>query len=71
VYRKALLLILVVLAAACSERGTADTGNARTEAERDSLIGESALPGAQGVRAARRAADAGEQRAATLDSIAQ
>jgi len=69
--RKVLLLIVIALAAACSERGAADTSNARTEAERDSLIGESALPGAQGVRAARRAADAAEQRAATLDSIAQ
>ncbi len=45
--------------------------NARTEAERDSLIGESSLPGAQGVKAARRAADAAEERAATLDSITQ
>jgi hypothetical protein len=69
--RRILLVVVVALLAACSEQGGADMTNARTEAERDSLIGESSLPGAQGVKAARRAADAAEERAATLDSITQ
>ena len=42
----------------------------RTDRERDSLIGQSALPGAQGVRGALRAQDTASARAARIDSIA-
>jgi len=42
----------------------------RTERERDSLIGQSRIPGAQGVRGALRAQDAANARNARLDSIA-
>jgi len=40
-----------------------------TRRERDSLIGQSRLPGAQGVRGAMRAADSAAARAARADSI--
>ena len=43
---------------------------ARTERERDSLIGQSILPGAQGVRGALSAQDSAAARNARLDSIA-
>jgi len=67
-----LLFVTVALIAGCSgQKGAAAAKDARTEAERDSLIGESSLPGARGVKAARRAADAAEQRNAVLDSISQ
>lgn len=40
-----------------------------TQRQRDSVIGESRLPGAQGVRGALDASDAADARAAALDSV--
>ena len=40
-----------------------------TRRQRDSIIGESPLPGAQGVRGAMRAADSAAARMERLDSI--
>jgi len=40
-------------------------------ARRDSLLGESSLPGARGVKAAREVANKIEARRARIDSIAQ
>ena len=42
----------------------------RSERERDSIIGQSRLPGAQGVRGALRESDAAKSRNAQLDSVA-
>jgi hypothetical protein len=42
----------------------------RTERERDSVIGQSALPGAQGVQGALNASDSARARNAMLDSAA-
>lgn len=42
----------------------------RTDRERDSLIGQSILPGARGVRGALGASDSASARNARLDSIA-
>lgn len=42
----------------------------RSERERDSIIGASRLPGAQGVRGALRESDAAKARNAQLDSVA-
>jgi hypothetical protein len=44
--------------------------HSRTERERDSIIGASRLPGAQGVRGALRESDAAKARNAQLDSAA-
>ena len=41
-----------------------------TQRQRDSVIGASRLPGAQGVRGALKASDAAAARAAALDSAA-
>jgi len=61
------ILILLLLAGAC----TPDTGQARpgTQRERDSVLGASKLPGAQGVRGALRASDSASARNARLDSV--
>jgi hypothetical protein len=41
-----------------------------TQDQRDSILGESGIPGAAGVRGARRAADSAAARNARIDSIA-
>jgi len=43
---------------------------ARTEHERDSLVAQSRLPGAAGVRAALKVSDSAAARRARLDSVA-
>ena len=61
------ILILFLLAAAC----TSESRQTRpaTQRERDSVLGASKLPGAQGVRGALKAADSAAARNARLDSI--
>lgn len=60
------------VAVACSGGGDRPEvpGDTLTRRERDSLIGESRLPGAQGVRGATRIADSAAARMRRLDSIA-
>jgi hypothetical protein len=53
---------------ACQSGGRA--GAARTERERDSVIGQSKLPGAGGVRGALGVSDSARARNAALDSVA-
>jgi hypothetical protein len=67
-----LLAAATALALACSsgEGGSDTPGDTLTRRERDSLIGESRLPGAQGVRGATRIADSAAARMRRLDSIA-
>ena len=55
---------------ACSSKGSESAKHPRTERERDSIIGASRLPGAQGVRGALRESDAAKARNAQLDSVA-
>ena len=58
---------------ACSGGSDSDaeaSGDTLTRRQRDSIIGESPLPGAQGVRGALRVADSAAARARLLDSIA-
>ena len=63
---RSLLVTLLFLSGGChSDR----TPPARSERERDSVIGESQLPGAQGVRGALRASDSAATRNARYDSI--
>ena len=61
------------LALACSsgDGGSDVTGDTLTRRERDSLIGESRLPGARGVRGATRIADSAAARMRRLDSISR
>jgi hypothetical protein len=60
------LLLLPTLA--CSSGAKSSTG--RTEREADSVIGQSQLPGAHGVKAAMDAQDSARARAAAVDSLA-
>ena len=60
----------VFLAVAACSSSTDATKRARTERERDSILGASQLPGAGGVRGALRASDSADARNARLDSVA-
>lgn len=60
--------LALLLTAACGRGDTAATD--RTERERDSIIGQSALPGARGVQGALDASDSARTRNAMLDSVA-
>lgn len=59
-------LVLLATVACGGDAAKAD----RTERERDSIIGQSALPGAQGVQGALDASDSARARNAMLDSVA-
>lgn len=61
------LLLLLVFTASCAGRRPAP----RTERERDSIIGQSRLPGAAGVKGALKVSDSAAARTARLDSVAQ
>ena len=64
------VLAIVLLVAACSDAGTkAAQKPEMTQRQRDSAIGESRLPGAQGVRGALKAQDSAQARNTRLDSI--
>ncbi len=63
------LLILLALATAVSSCRRADSAPPpASERERDSIIGASQLPGAQGVRGALRAGDSADTRRAREDT---
>ena len=65
----ALPLAFVALTAACSSSETG--GNRRdtmTQRQKDSVLGQSGLPGAQGVTKALRAADSVKARQARVDT---
>lgn len=67
------LFVLLTLVTACSAGGTgnANRPDTLTRRQRDSAIGASGLPGAQGVRGALQAQDSARDRNARLDSIAR
>jgi hypothetical protein len=60
--------LAVLLTGACRGGTKADAG--RSERERDSVIGQSTLPGARGVQGALNASDSARARGAALDSAA-
>jgi hypothetical protein len=65
------LLLAMLLAACASSKKPADVSrDTLTQRQRDSTIGASSIPGAQGVQKAMNAADSGAARAARIDSIA-
>ena len=59
----------VILASGCSS-GSSSSDKTMSQRERDSVIGASKLPGAQGVRGALGASDSAAARNARLDSVA-
>jgi hypothetical protein len=59
----------LLLVAACSSPARKPT-TSHTQRERDSVLGASKLPGAQGVRGALKASDSAVTRNARLDSVA-
>jgi hypothetical protein len=65
------LAILVLTTALTACRASTPAGRPITERERDSAIGASALPGAQGVRGALRVSDSADARRAREDSAGQ
>lgn len=71
--RRILILITsLALVAGCTGDSEPDSGPALdsiTQRQRDSVIGESNLPGARGVRGALEASDAAAARAAAIDSL--
>ena len=68
--------LLLGFTAACSRADTdspardALTTDTLTQDQRDSILGESGIPGAAGIRSARRASDSAAARNARIDSIA-
>jgi hypothetical protein len=63
---RSLLVALLLLSPGCHSERTTPAGSER---ERDSVIGQSQLPGAGGVRGALRASDSAATRNARYDSI--
>ncbi len=63
-------LVVPIIAFGCSRDPPGEeTRDSLSQRQRDSILGESALPGAQGVRGALRAADSAEARQRRLDSL--
>jgi hypothetical protein len=67
--RLTVLAVLTVGLAAC--RASSSAAHPTTERERDSAIGASQLPGAQGVRGALRVSDSATARREREDSVGQ
>jgi hypothetical protein len=68
--RTAILLVTALfLCVACTDKKQANDRQALTQRERDSIIGQSALPGAKGVRRALSAADSARARAERASQI--
>jgi len=66
------MMLAVTSSLACSSKPAADQPQTeRSQRERDSTIGASQLPGAQGVRGALRVADSAAARQARIDSAGQ
>lgn len=66
-----LLGVLILTIPACSDgsAGSDAPADSLTQRQRDSVIGESGLPGARGIRSAQKASDALDERAGRLDSL--
>ena len=76
--RPLVLLLSLLLTSACGDTGSDDGSDADlnavpadsvTQRQRDSVIGESGLPGAGGVRGAIEASDAAADRSSAIDSL--
>jgi len=67
---RAFLLPIVAAAVLGCNTDTPKTSTGRTERETDSVIGQSKVPGAQGVKRAMDAQDSARARAAAVDTAA-
>jgi hypothetical protein len=65
-----MLSLTWILAIGCSPSDH-DTSDTLTQREKDSIVAESRLPGASGVRGAMTGADSAAARAARLDSLSK
>lgn len=63
--------IVMLMLSGCSADHAGKTAPAASERERDSVIGASQLPGAQGVRGALRVSDSAAARRSREDSAGQ
>jgi len=63
------LMLASLMCGSCRNQGN-DAPSHRTERERDSLLGQSTLPGARGVQGALRISDTAQARRDALDSAA-
>jgi hypothetical protein len=63
-------LVLLLVLVACSTKSEEGSIPARTERERDSILGNSQLPGARVVHLALGESDSAAARNARLDSVA-
>jgi hypothetical protein len=66
--RKMMLVVAALCVTSCANGGE-DAQPTRTQAERDSIIGQSKLPGAPAVQGARDVQKTAADRASSLDSI--
>jgi hypothetical protein len=67
--RFAAVLIITIVAAGCTRKPAADTArDTLTRRQKDSAIGASSIPGAQGVEGAMEAADTVNSRTSAIDS---
>jgi hypothetical protein len=64
-----LLMTALLLCVACTDKKESNEERTLTQRERDSIIGQSALPGARGVRGALSAADSARARADRASKI--
>jgi uncharacterized lipoprotein YajG len=68
--RASCLALALTILAACSGQQTAQNNrDTMTQRQKDSVLGQSGIPGAQGVTKAMRAADSAKARQARADSV--
>ena len=69
--RRSLVILVAASLAACSPKPQQKANNrdTMTQRQKDSVLAQSGLPGAQGVGKALRAADSAKARQARLDSL--
>jgi outer membrane biogenesis lipoprotein LolB len=71
--KRPILAVGILVLAACSSSGkntaAASDTTKLTQRQKDSVIGASKIPGAQGIQKAQRAQDSAAAQAARLDSI--
>ena len=63
-----LIALPFALLAACSNTETGNRRDTMTQRQKDSVLGQSGLPGAQAVTKAQRAADSAKARQAQMDT---
>jgi len=69
--RVSIFLILSTLMAGCVAKSEGNNRDTMTQRQKDSVLGQSGIPGAQGVTKAQRAADSIKAQQARVDSATQ